>query len=31
MARYTPFDYVDMDKDYKRALELISLIDNEIQ
>ncbi|HJN53557.1 MAG TPA: BatD family protein [Flavobacteriaceae bacterium] len=31
MARYTPFDYVDMDKDYRRAIELISLIDNEIQ
>ena len=31
MARYTPFDYVDMDKDYSRALEIISLIDKEIK
>ena len=31
MARYTPFDTVDMDKDYRRALELITLINNEIK
>ncbi len=31
MARYTPFDTVDMDNDYKRALELITLINNEIK
>jgi len=31
MARYTPFDTVDMDNDYRRALELITLINNEIK
>ena len=31
IARYTPFDYVDMDKDYSRALEVLSLIDKEIK
>ena len=31
IARYTPFDHVDMDKDYSRALEIISLIDKEIK
>ena len=30
MARYTPFDQVDMEKDYLKALEIISLIENEI-
>jgi hypothetical protein len=31
IARYTPFDQVEMDKDYSRALEVLSLIDKEIK
>ena len=31
MARYTPFDHVDMEKDYLKSLEIISLIDKEIK
>lgn len=31
MARYTPFDHVDMEKDYLKSLDIISLIDKEIK
>tara|TARA_B100000427_G_scaffold44828_1_gene33051 strand:- start:382 stop:756 length:375 start_codon:yes stop_codon:yes gene_type:complete len=31
MARYTPFDHVDMEKDYLKSLDIISLIDKQIK